>query len=281
MSEQCLKCGETVALHLTACPVCSTSAGFPNVRVAQSSKEADALTIRYDSAMVSAEARGVTAEVEAFEKAVATDSVAVMNRALGSLSSWINGESPLFYSFWHQVKYLGREPNESEWDQQRGAAEAAISPFYFEKINFAALTLDGYGMTYYGPYSVTLKSLMIEDRASVFDQNPFNFLKTHHIVGGKAPPSGYRAPWKLRGRLAVAKLQPEISPGKAFSHILMEPRRAEADCKFVEVHVFDAIHRLGIERIVGPVPTERADRATWNQIVRKSKGLGVKVEVSP
>ena len=136
-------------------------------------------------------------------------------------------------------------------------------------------------MFYYGPYSVILRSLSIEDRASVFDRNPFSFLKTHHIVGGNAPPLGYRASWKDRARLAVAKLQPEISPGRPFGDILLERRRGEADCDFIEVHVFGPIHRLGIERIVGPEPKKRADRTTWKQIVRKAKELGAKVEVTP
>lgn len=280
MLDNCRKCGAVVALHLRDCPVCNTPAGFPNVKVADSAKEVEALTVRYDNAMASAKARGLVFDVLAFENAVATTSEAVMNRSLGALSTWLNGQSELFYSFWHQVRYLGRQLTETEWDQQRGAAEAAINPYYYENLNFAALTLDGQGMFYYGPYSVILKSLHIEDRASVFEKNPFSFCKTHHVVAGQAPPSGYRASWKDRARLAVAKLQPQISPGRPFADIVMEARRGEPDCDFVEVHVFGPIHRLAIERIVGPEPKRRADRTTWRQIVRKAKELGAEVEVT-
>jgi hypothetical protein len=280
MSDKCGKCGSVVSLRLRDCPVCNTPSGFPNVKVADSAQEVGALTTRYENAKASAKARGVTAEVLSFEVAVATSSEAVMNRSLGALSTWINGQSELFYSFWHQVRYQGREPSETEWDKQRGAAEAAINPYYYEDLNFAALTLDGRGMSYYGPYSVILKSPVIEDRASVFDSNPFGFLKTHHVVFGQATPLGYRASWKQRGRLAVAKLQPAITPGQNFADVLMEPRRSEADCDFVEVHVFGPIHRLGIERIVGPQPKKRADRATWRQIVRQAAALGAKIEVT-
>ena len=86
--------------------------------------------------------------------------------------------------------------------------------------------------------------------------------------------------WKV-GRLAVAKLQPEILPGRPLGDILLEQRRGESDCDFVEVHVFGHIHRLVIERIVGPEPKKRADRTTWKQIMRKAKELGAKVEVTP
>lgn len=204
-----------------------------------------------------------------------------MNRSLGALSNWINGESPMFYSFWHQVNQQGRLPTETEWDQQRGAAESAINPYYYQDLNFAALMLDGSGMFYYGPYSVTLKTHTIDDRASVFEQNPFYFCKTHHVVAGQAPPPGYRASWNERGRLAVAKLQPKVSLGCNFADIVMEPRRGASDCDFVEVHIFGAIHRQGIKRIVGPEPAKRADRAVWKQIVRKARELGVIVEVTP
>lgn len=280
MSDRCCKCGEEVSLNRRYCTVCNTDAGFPNVRVARREREADALTARYSDAVVSAEARGVSAELGAFEAAVGT-SKAVMNRSLGALSNWLNGQSGLFLTFHKQVEYLDRDPEKTECDQQREAAEAAINPYYYRDLSFAALTLDGRGMLYYGPYSVTLKSVTIEDRASVFEQNPFYFNRVHHVVAGQAPPSGYRSPWEGRGRLAVAKLQAGIVPGCTaiqFPDILMEPRRSKSDCDFVEVHIFGSVNRLGIERIVGPKPTTRPDRVIWQQMARKAKEYGATVE---
>jgi len=283
MSDKCQKCDAVVPLTLRECPVCHKEAGFPNVKVAGSHKEAMALSVRYNDALASAKARNVIAEVHAFEAAVATSSKAVMNRSLGALSNWLNGDSPMFYSFYHQVNYMGRVPAETESDQQRGAAEAAINPIYYQHLNYAALTLDGRGMVYYGPYAVTLRSVTIDERASVFEQNPFYFCKTHHVPAGQAPPLGYRATWCDRGRLAVAKLQPAIAPGcsaDGFAEVLMEPRRNASDCDFVEVHVFGPINRLGIERIVGPKPTTRADCQVWKQAVRKAKESGALIEVT-
>jgi hypothetical protein len=244
-------------------------------------REAGALNVRYNDALTSAEARNVLVELRKFEGAVAT-SKAIMNRSLGALSNWINGPSELFLSFHKQIKHLGRIPDETNWDQQREAAEAAINPFCFQELNFAALTLDGRGMIYYGPYSVTLKSITIEDRASVFEQNPFYFNRLHHVIAGQSPPIGYRSTWEGRGRLAVAKLHASITPGcgaNDFPGILMESRRSESDCDFIEVHIFGPVNRLGIERIVGPEPTARADRQIWKQLVRKVQSFGAVVEV--
>ena len=237
---------------------------------------------RYNDAVTSAEARGVSTELKAFEAAVGT-SKAIMNRSLGALSNWLDGPSELFLTFHNQIKYLGRVPDQTDWDQQRESAEAAINPFCYQELSFAALTLDGRGMIYYGPYSVTLRSVTIEDRASVFEQNPFYFNKIHHVVAGQSPPRGYRSPWDGRRRLAVAKLQPRIMPGcteSQFPDILMDPRRNESECDFVEVHIFGSVNRRAIERIVGPEPTNRADRAIWKRVARKAREYGTVVEVT-
>jgi hypothetical protein len=221
--------------------------------------------------------------LEGFEREVSR-SEAVMNRSLGALCNWLNAESPLFLSFHKQVEFLGRMPNETGWDQQREAAESAINPFCFRELNFAALSLDRLGMTYYGQYSVTLKSLTIEDRASVFEQNPFVFNQVHHVVAGQKPPCGYRATWPGRAKLAVAKLHPALEPGSSpasFALVLMEPRRSASDCDFMEVHIFGPINRAGIERIIGPEPKTRQDRALWKQASRKARALGAEVETVP
>lgn len=281
MSDTCQKCGSTIHYSQRRCAVCNTEAGFPNILACQRREEAEALLQRYDDARTSAGARGALTQLDAFEGAVASNSKAVMNRNLGALSNWLNGASELFLTFYNQMRYLGRVPSDNEWDSQRAAAEAAINPFCYEDLNFSALSLDGTGMHYYGPYTVTLKSVTIEDRASVFEINPFYFNKKHQIVAGRAPPCGYRAPWDVRAQLAVAKLHRQIAPNTVateFPNILMEPRRGESDCDFIEVHIFGPVNRLGIERIVGPAPTDRADRNIWRQAKRKARDFGADVE---
>jgi hypothetical protein len=282
MADICRKCGENVPLTKRVCAVCNTDAGFPNIRVATRESEVQALDSRYKDAVTSAKARGVLAVLNDFEVAVGT-SKAVMNRSLGALSDWLNGQSELFLTFHNQIIHLGRTPGETDWDQQRESAESTINPFYYRELHYAALTLDERGMTYYGPYSVILKSVTIEDRASVFERNPFFFNRIHHVVAGQSPPRGYRSSWNRRGRLAAAKLQAEIAPScteKQFPEILMEPRRNESDCDFVEVHIFGPVNRLGIERIVGPEPAGRVDRSVWKQVGRKAREFGAVVEVT-
>src|SRR5690348_18038801 len=86
MSDICTKCGAEVPNNKRECAVCNTDAGFPNVRVARGVHEANALAARYNDAIASAEARGVSTELKAFEASVET-SKAIMNRSLGDRKS--------------------------------------------------------------------------------------------------------------------------------------------------------------------------------------------------
>lgn len=278
MSSPCVKCTNPVALTSRFCAVCSTDNGFPNVRKANAPDEEKALDFRLTQARASVAARGVTLVFDRFVNAV-DNSHAVMNRTFGALFSWVNGDNPQFLPFHRQVE-LGREPATNEWDQGRESAESQVNPYCYRDLNFAALSLDATGMTYYGDYAVQLKDVVLEDRASIFDSNPFFFIRNHNLLGGKMPPLGYRAPWSRRGELAAVKLHNDlqtVTTTPDFVEILMEDRRNESDCDFVEVHIFGPVNRQGIDRVTGPVPKQRADRLLWSQAKRKLAEAGAKV----
>jgi hypothetical protein len=244
--------------------------------------ERSALEERVASAEAKAAANNAQAELSAFREITAR-SEAVMNRRLGTLSGWINGDNPNFVNFYQQVEILGRAPNGSGWDDQRGAAEATINPIFYRDLNVAALTLDGEGTTYYGEYSVLLRSVTIEGRSSVFEENPFIFNGRHHVVSGRQPPAGYRAPWNARESLCVAKLGARLTSGMTdadFARLVLGPDRTSDTCDFVEVHIYGPINRMAIARVSGPEPTEQPDRLLWRQVTRRLKELGADVETT-
>lgn len=284
MVENCTKCGTQIRPNERACSNCGRDAGFPNVRAANAPEERAALEARFNTARTSSAVRGTTIELDYFVKEVGCHSRAVMNRSLGALNSWVEGPTPLFCSFHCQIEVLGRAPNESNYDQQRVAAEAAINPFCYEQINYAALTLKEAGIAIYGPYSVILKEMSIDDRSSVFEENPFEFNQKHHVVAGQNPPLGYRASWADRGTLAGAKLEHKLERGmqlSAFPAVLMEDRVTDPDCDYVEVHIFGPVSRVSIERVIGPKPAKRIDVVLWRRTVRVLEKLGVEVEETP
>ncbi|HWE47506.1 MAG TPA: hypothetical protein VG407_15895 [Caulobacteraceae bacterium] len=247
--------------------------------MAERASEVAALAARIQQAEVSAAGLGLTEILGQFVAATGR-SQAVMNRSLGALSGWLSSSNPLFLSFFRQ-REQGRPPDGSEWDEQRLAAEAAINPYCYTELNYAALTLDGSGMPYYGPYSVVLKEITIEDRASIFEENPFIFNKNHHVIAGSTPPLGYRTSWARRGELCGAKLHGKLTAqmkAPDFAPILMERKGSESDCDFVEVHIYGPVNRVGIASVRGVAPKRAGDRIIWKQAVGALKKLGATVE---
>src|SRR4051812_7264912 len=91
-------CGLEVPHSERSCPACGRDVGFPNVRLAQMPSEADELARRYATALSSAQARGVAGRLEAFAAAV-DRSFAIMNRSLGVIHAWLNGNNPLLATY--------------------------------------------------------------------------------------------------------------------------------------------------------------------------------------
>lgn len=285
MPLKCTVCGTDVQPQIRNCLGCGGDVGFPNVRFASRPEEQDALQKRFSDAQKLAVARGTTKEFQSFMDE-AGYSRAVMNRHLAALSNWIESTNPLFGSFHKQVDQTARMPTASNYDMQRESAESAVNPFFFKEINYAALSLDETGMRFYGPYCLVLKDVMLKDRSTIFEENPFEFNQRHRVISGQLPPHGFRTVWQDRGRLAATKLQHKIERRMQpieFPKVLMEDRRDEPDCDYVEVHIYGDLHRTSIEKVIGPEPASRQDRAVWRRTARALKKLGavVEVEVAP
>ncbi|MFN8001218.1 MAG: hypothetical protein U0X75_09415 [Acidobacteriota bacterium] len=90
-------------------------------------------------------------------------------------------------------------PQGDKWDVFRVAAEQALFPAYKEEICFAALAMDGVGLTNYGNCFITLRDEMIAHRATVFEGNVvLRLLTLTSKTSGINLPKGYRAVWGER-----------------------------------------------------------------------------------
>jgi hypothetical protein len=190
----CSDCGTEVPPHVERCHVCGADVGFPNVRAADNPKEVAALAARLGDARTAAKARGSLAVLDDFGIAV-TQSYAVLARSVGDLDAFVKSDRALYVSFHSQVRAGLRSPEDNDWDAGRMAAESTVHPNYNEKINYAALSLDGLGVSWWGEYSIVLKSAHIVHRTSVFEENPFLFCERHRVIAGRRPPLGFRASW--------------------------------------------------------------------------------------
>jgi len=276
----CIKCGSSVPPSKRDCVVCGADNGCPNVRQAESASERGALAARLADAEVSARARASIDILNTFGMAVLNSS-AVVARPLSLLDSMVKSEKSLYIPYHRQVASGARLPENNEWDPGRVAAESTIMPHYFDQITFAALSLNGIGPTSFGAYSIILKDNAIALRASVFEENPFLFTVRHRILAGQPCPPGYRASWQHRDILAKAKLHALINSGtipSQFAGILIANKTA-GDSDYVEVHIFGNIHRLAIERVIGPKPKARPDRIIMKSIEKSLIEVGASLEL--
>jgi hypothetical protein len=275
------ECGEAVPAHLRDCPVCGRDNGCPNIRAAALKTETEALSERLRQAEVSARARGCLDILNRFGVAVLS-SKAVLSRSLGVVHDIVKSDDVAWVSFHKQVSSGSRMPEHNGWDQGRTAAESTILPIFYDQISFAALSLDGKGVTSFGAYSIVLREDATALRASVFQENPFLFNQKHKIIAGQPPPRGYKATWLERHILAKAKLQHllnSLTTPDQFAGILMTQASPPKDADFIEVHIFGGIHRRAIERVIGPIPKSRADRLLLKSVERRLNEIGVHLEV--
>jgi hypothetical protein len=277
----CHECGASVLAHVERCHVCNTDVGFPNVRAAELAEEQTALASRLTSARVTANARGALPVLEDFGHTVAETSQAVLARPLGQLDSFVKGDNSLYISFHSQVRSGSRIPENDHWDRGRTAAESTVHPLYHEKINYAALSLDGLGVSCWGEYSIVLKEIHVARRTSVFEENPFLFCERHRVIAGRQTPFGFRASWADRGQLAMAKLVDKLrktTEPEEYPMILLSQGTSKDDADFIECHIYGPLHRSSIERVVGPRPKGGPDLVIWKSVVAALQMLGAIVE---
>jgi hypothetical protein len=277
----CTDCDTILPYAARECVGCGCDVGFPNVRAAELVAEVEGLRERVRYAQVASRERNCANELEAFGTA-ASEAAAVMTRSLATLDGLVSTQSAAMVSYYKMVRAGIRLPENNEFDANRDRIDATINPFgVHENIQFAALSLDGLGVAWYGDYSITLRERMISARSSVFEENPFRFCDKHPISPTGGVPLGFRASWARRGELAMAKLHPRIMPRMQFNDfpaILVEQGEKSADSDFIEVHIYGQIHARAIERVIGPVPRRKADRVIWRRVKRALDGLGVVVE---
>jgi hypothetical protein len=276
----CPSCQTEVLPNVERCHVCGADVGFPNVRAADSPNEVAALDARLSAVRTAARARGSLTVLEDFGVAV-TQSYAVLARSLGDLDAFVKSDNALYVSFHSQVRAGLRTPEDNDWDAGRMAAESTVHPNYYEKINYSALSLDGLGVSWWGDYSIVLKSAHLVRRTSVFEENPFIFCERHRVIAGKRPPIGFRASWPRRQDLAMAKLADKLRSNTAssqFPRILLDQGTSRSTADFVECHIFGPLHRTSIEKVIGPRPKRRADLVIWKSAVSQLKKLGAVVE---
>jgi len=249
---------------------------FPNVHAAEQAAERSALVKRYDSAFREATARKADRSLHSFETALA-DSRAVIARSASELLRLATSDNEIYSTYYGLLSAGIRLPSGSKWDVLRGVVDSALFPNYKEHIRFAALSLNGVGLSNYGEYSIALRSDMIAHRATVFHENSIVFMKHQGIKVAEVDklPPGYRATWAERGKLCVAKLYGSIdasTPPDEYCTLLLRQGKTSAEDDFVEVHIWGLMTVRTIEQVTltNPRAVSRATIKTINAKLTKA-----------
>ena len=265
----CPNCGEAVRPNERNCVACLTDCGFPNMRAARQPEETKALGERVAAAERWAQANGATGPLESLRKA-AQKSRAVRVRLLDEVHALIKSDDKLLGTF-HDLTGAGLlRPAATEMEAARQSAEPLVFLNYHQKIQFAALTLNDDGLFTYGNCAMVFQDDKIANRATVFEENCVFFCQRHKLgpANVKVPP-GHRAPWEHRDDLVVAKLGPHLgaaTPEADFPSLLLHSNVDPSKDEFVEVHIYDRLHRSAVDYVV-----VKARRSGDKALIRQMK----------
>lgn len=264
-SIACPDCNNEIPQPAASCPHCGRPGIFWNVIQAEENDERAALHNRYSAAKADALSRGADGIVQDFQTVLAK-SIAVIARSDADLHRLANGPRQLYGTYYQQIEGGLRLPDGDEWDTVREITDSLLFPKYKTQMRFAALSLDGVGLSNYGSCSVTLRDDLIAHRASVLEENSVLFMEHHGVkVSRKANiPKGFKATWAERDKLCVAKLACRVDSTTApnqYSGLLLKQGASSEDDEFVEVHIFGPITVLTMAHVSVTTPKIR-QRAT-------------------
>ena len=275
---KCSECGSIIPHDRETCPTCGTNAGFPNVREVSAVSEKDALEERYNRAIKYAHADGLDLLLEELSQA-SKYSHAVIAIDLDYLNGFITKDEVLYSCYALMVSGEMRKAASSVNDKKRRGVGGFFFGSYADKIRYAALSLDGKGLSSYGLFTLVLKDVAVKARATLLEENSYKF---YNKFRDKIPdnfPLGYRAVWSERYKLVVSKLADRITittTNHDFPGILLSCTGNRETDDFIEVHIYGAFDNAAVETVVGKSTTFRKpDKARLAVIKEKLIKKGI------
>ncbi|OQW91475.1 MAG: hypothetical protein BWK78_04525 [Thiotrichaceae bacterium IS1] len=268
--EKCPVCGKEFACYLEECPHCGKSVGLPNVRRAKHPNEKKALQSRYGATIQKAiqkdaNAPGTLDKLLLFQKVVEDKGCVVINLGLKVLSNLVV-DRQFYGNYYDKQKPLGK------YDEKRENVDKCVLGDCVKRIRYAALSLDGKGLTNYGKKggnckcNITLKLNKVELTTSLLEKNAFHFEKDCN--NGNSIPLGHRASWWYRCELAVIKVADSITANTSageFPKLLLTATEEREKDSFIEVHIFGQIGLDMIKAVSG------SSNITFDEVSQASK----------
>ncbi len=278
--DLCQHCNFDLPVLLERCPHCARCGPAPNVRAARVPVERKALDSRYQRAISDAISRGCGGIVSDFETAL-TESRAVINRSKKAVLELIKNQGMPS----HYYQLIESESGQAGgWALLRELADTILFGGQKAQIRFAALSLNGKGLSNYGECALVLRDELIAHRASVFQENSSLFMERQQIKISRRPvlPPGYRAAWNERGKLCVAKLAGMITPNtksRDFSTLVLRSGATPDEDEFIEVHIWGPLTVRAVEHVIvsSRIGEGRSNKALTRTLCDTLERIGVPV----
>lgn len=273
--DLCSNCGAPLDISRDKCASCGDYVGAPNVRAANTPNERLALKERYQAALERAELRNAKDAVADFQSAMEA-SMAVASCGLYRLRELVADPNALYSNYYLSVRGEVRRAAEPENDRQRRTVDALLFGGYADQIRSAALSLDGVGLSSYGKeglsYGLGLRDVAVAKRASLLEENSYDFVKRHKLDATSTVPTGYRSCWDNRHELAVAKLADFVGPetsGSEYPRILLNSKGDRSTDQFVEVHIYEGFNINAVSSVSGTSTPKRPDDRAVVTVVKE------------
>jgi hypothetical protein len=117
-----------------------------------------------------------------------------------------------------------------------------------------------------------LRDVAIAKRASLLEENEYDFVKRHGLTPSSAIPVGYRCAWQNRNELATAKLADIIGPETQptdYAHILLSSTGNRATDQFIEVHIYGTFNLSAVSSVSGNSTPKRSDDRAVVAVVKE------------
>jgi len=252
--DTCSECNATLSAARRHCPTCRADAGAPNVRVCRSDENLNALVARYDASRDQASALGCSMEFSDLEAIVEKKSGVVVSMPAVVARNLLDDPNFIYTNYDRLVGAHARRPAESDNDRHRCAVGGQLFGSYADHIVYGVLSLTKDGICTYGDAHCRLRSVTIEKRTSFLEVNSYRFIKDHCINPGDTLPIGYRACWKHRNKLVLAKLSNRLSAGQTESDwqalLIQSDNQSRENDDFVEAHIYEGFDKNAIESFV-------------------------------
>ncbi len=275
VEESCPACGAQVFWERDRCLRCGHDIGAPNVRLAQ--QEREALRQRYEMALADASQPNARAKVEAFSQTVEQQSQAVINVDPNYLMGFLESSRDFYSSYALQTAAEVRAAANMENDTARLSVETKLFGSAAPHIRYAALSLNGRGLISYGSCAITLEPRLCARAASLLEENSYDFIERHRLVGRIPIPPGHRAVWQDRHWLATVKLAQGIDDDRIvaddFPRLLLHSDGDRGTDRFIEVHIYGPFDRQAIVSAVIPEPGKSCKNKRKLYMLRAIKDL--------